>query len=176
MNIPVVLGQLSYRYPSILVDAVTEHEPGRRIVAVKNVTVSEEFFQGHFPGTPLMPGVLMIESLTQVATLLLAGGELGENGAWLRSVVGAKFRRQVVPGDRLALEVSMGRRRGRIARAAAVASVDGQVVAEAELVIVVEGWKRSIAPGSGAFAANGRHGTAIHETALVSPGAVIGPG
>ena len=73
IDIPPVLERLAYRYPSVLVDAVTRHEPGRRIVAVKNVTVSEEFFQGHFPGTPLLPAVLMIESLTQVATLLLAG-------------------------------------------------------------------------------------------------------
>ena len=74
MRILPALEHLSYRYPSVLVDAVTRHEPGRRIVAVKNVTVNEEFFQGHFPGTPLMPGVLMIESLTQVASLLLFAG------------------------------------------------------------------------------------------------------
>ena len=134
-----VLERLTYRYPSVLVDAVTEHEPGRRIVAVKNVTVNEEFFQGHFPGTPLMPGVLMIESLTQVATLLLlrrAGRDAG--CAWLRGVDNAKFRRQVVPGDRLELEVTLGRRRGRLVRAAAVASVAASVVAEAELVLAVE--------------------------------------
>ena len=71
INIPEVLDRLCYRYPSPLVDAVTEHEPGRRVVAVKNVTVNEEFFQGHFPGAPLMPGVLMIETLAQVATILL---------------------------------------------------------------------------------------------------------
>ena len=68
------LDRLSCRYPSLLVDDIVEHEPGRRIVAVKNVTVGEEFFQGHFPGAPLMPAVLMIESMTQVATLLIAGG------------------------------------------------------------------------------------------------------
>ena len=77
ISIPPILERLAYRYPAVLVDAVTEYEPGHRIVAVKNVTVSEEFFQGHFPGTPLMPGVLMIESLTQVATLLVAGISTG---------------------------------------------------------------------------------------------------
>ena len=71
LNIPQAIDRLCYRYPSALVDAVTEHEPGKRLVAVKNVTVNEDFFQGHFPGTPLMPGVLMIETLAQVATLLL---------------------------------------------------------------------------------------------------------
>ena len=112
MSIPAVLERLSYRYPAVFVDAVTQHTPGRRIVAVKNVTVGEEFFQGHFPGTPLMPGVLMIESLTQVATLLLlAGGDRPSGRAWLRAVENAKFRRQVVPGDRLRLEISLGRRR-----------------------------------------------------------------
>ena len=73
-NIPLLLERLPYRYPSFLVDAVIQHEAGRRLVAVKNVTVSEEFFQGHFPGTPLMPGVLMIETLAQVATVLLMNG------------------------------------------------------------------------------------------------------
>ncbi len=83
----------------MLVDAVTEHEPGKRLVAVKNVTVGEDFFQGHFPGTPLMPGVLMIETLAQVATLLLVQGPDGKPSghAYLRGVDDAKFRRQVVP-------------------------------------------------------------------------------
>jgi UDP-N-acetylglucosamine acyltransferase len=164
MNIPPVLDRLAFRYPSVLVDAVTEHEPGRRIVAVKNVTVSEEFFQGHFPGTPVMPGVLMIESLTQVATLLLATApsESCWSRAWLRGVDSAKFRRQVVPGDRIELQVTLGRRRGRIARAAAVATVEGHVVAEATLVISFEPSSRP----------DGR----IHETAIVHPEARVGEG
>jgi UDP-N-acetylglucosamine acyltransferase len=171
MSIPLVLERLSYRYPSVLVDVVTQHVPGRRITAVKNVTVSEEFFQGHFPGLPLMPGVLMIESLTQVATLLLlAGGDERAGRVWLRGVDNAKFRRQVVPGDRLDLQVALGRRRGRIARASAVASVAGHVVAEADLVMVVEPVTR--APGRGPVI----HETAIvHSAARVGEGTVIGP-
>src|SRR5439155_6193098 len=74
INIPILLDRLCYRYPSLLVDAITEHEPGRRVVAIKNVTVNEEFFQGHFPGAPLLPAVLMLESLTQVAAILLLQG------------------------------------------------------------------------------------------------------
>ena len=70
-DIPILLDRLCYRYPSMLVDAIVEHEPGRRIVAVKNVTVNEEYFQGHFPGAPLLPAVLMLETLTQVAAVLL---------------------------------------------------------------------------------------------------------
>src|SRR6185503_15422620 len=90
------------------------------------------FFQGHFPGTPLMPAVLMIESLTQVASLLLPTGRVS-----LRGVDNAKFRRQVVPGDRLRLEVTLDRRRGPVVRARAAAHVGGQLVAEAELVLAV---------------------------------------
>src|SRR4029453_15851190 len=111
LPIASAVDRLASRYPSLLVDDIAEEEPGRRIVAVKNVTVNEEFFQGHFPGTPLMPAVLMIESLTQVAALLLPTGRIS-----LRGVDNAKFRRQVVPGDRLKLEVTLGRRPRQLAR------------------------------------------------------------
>ena len=165
MNIPPLLERLAYRYPSLLVDAVTEHEPGRRIVAVKNVTVSEEFFQGHFPGTPLLPAVLMIESLAQVATLMLSQAGDGADHVFLRGVDNAKFRRQVVPGDRLQLEVTMGRRRGRVQRATGFATVEGQIVAEANLVIALEPreCRTSRAP-------------VVHETASVHPKARLGEG
>ncbi|MDQ3070533.1 MAG: acyl-ACP--UDP-N-acetylglucosamine O-acyltransferase [Acidobacteriota bacterium] len=160
-SIHQTLDRLSYRYPSLLVDAVTEHEPGRRLVAVKNVTVNEDFFQGHFPGTPVMPGVLMIETLAQVATLLLFGAHKGNGRAYLRAVENVKFRRQVVPGDRVRLEVTMGRQRGPIARALGIAYVGEHVVAEAELVL-------GLGPAKPA--------DLIHPTAIIGAGAEIGEG
>ncbi len=155
-----MLDRLCHRYPSLLVDTIAEHEPGRRLVAVKNVSVNEEFFTGHFPGKPLMPAVLMIEALTQVATLLLLDPPShGHSGrVQLRGVDNAKFRKQVVPGDRLKLTVTLGPIRRSIVRAAATAEVDGQTVAEAELVLVVT-------PGAD-----------IDPLARVHPGAVIGEG
>ncbi|MGE0040206.1 MAG: acyl-ACP--UDP-N-acetylglucosamine O-acyltransferase [Vicinamibacterales bacterium] len=164
--IPAALDRLSYRYPSVLIDAVAEHEPGRRIVAVKNVTVNEEFFQGHFPGAPLMPGVLMIEALTQAATVLVLereGADPAEHVS-LRGVDNAKFRRQVVPGDRLRLEVTIARQAGPIVRARAQADVAGQVVAEAELVLTVRADGVRIDPLA-----------RVHPDAVIGAGTVIGP-
>ena len=168
ISIPHAIERLCYRYPSALVDAVTEYEPGRRLVAVKNVTVNEDFFQGHFPGTPLMPGVLMIETLAQVATMLLVSGPEGEpdGHAYLRGVDNAKFRRQVVPGDRLRLEVTLGPRRSNLARAHAVAYIAEAVVAEAELVM-------GLAPDERPA---GQRGIKAHATAIIHPGARIGAG
>ena len=168
INIPQALDRLCYRYPSPLIDAITEHEPGRRIRAVKNVTVNEDFFQGHFPGDPLMPGVLMIETLAQVATILLTqdpnDGSIGRT--WLRGVDNAKFRLRVVPGDRLMLEVTAGPRRASLARMRAVASIDGNVAAQAELLMGLEsaGVARRTQPAT------------IHPTAIVHPSAQVGAG
>jgi UDP-N-acetylglucosamine acyltransferase len=161
INIPIHLDRLCYRYPSMLVDAITEHAAGRRLVAVKNVTVNEEFFQGHFPGAPTLPGVLMLESLSQVAAILLLQREGAPPNAriYLRGVNDAKFRRQVVPGDRLRLEVSLGRRRASLARARAVAYVGDQIVAEADLLLV-------LVPDR----------TQIDATAIVHPQAQVGAG
>jgi UDP-N-acetylglucosamine acyltransferase len=137
INIPILLDRLCYRSPSLLVDEIAQHDAGRRLVAVKNVTVNEEFFQGHFPGTPLMPAVLMLESMAQVAAILLLQREDASPNAriYLRGVDDAKFRRQVVPGDRLRLEVTLGARRASLARAHAAAFVGDQLVAEARLLL-----------------------------------------
>jgi UDP-N-acetylglucosamine acyltransferase len=161
IDLPSLLDRVYHRYPSLLVDAVAEHEPGVRLVAVKNVSVNEDFSQGHYPGKPLMPAVLMIEALTQAAAVLLLERHDAPASArvFLRGVNRAKFRKQVIPGDRLKLDVRLGRVRSRLAKAQATAYVDGQTVAEAELLIGIE-------PGA-AF---------IHPTASVHPSARIGEG
>jgi len=170
LPIAAAVDRLSSRYPSLLVDDIAEHEPGRRIVAVKNVTVNEEFFQGHFPGAPLMPGVLMIESLAQVAALLLPGVRVS-----LRGVNNAKFRRQVVPGDRLQLEVALARQRGALIRAVATASVDGHTVAEAELVLAVHEDEAEVDPTAHvAPSAQIGAGTIIGPHAVIGPNVVLG--
>jgi UDP-N-acetylglucosamine acyltransferase len=165
-NIPILLDRHCYRYPSLLVDAITEHEPGRRLVAVKNVTIGEEFFQGHFPGAPLMPGVLMLESLSQVAAILLLERQDAAPNVrvFLRGVNDAKFRRQVVPGDRLRLEITLGRRRTSLARAQATAYVGNQVVSECELLLGIVPDRTEIDPTA-----------IVHATAVIGEGTTIGP-
>jgi UDP-N-acetylglucosamine acyltransferase len=166
LDLPALLGRVYYRYPSIMFDAVTEHEPGRRLVAVKNMTVNEEFFQGHFPGMPLMPAVLMIESLTQVAAVLVLerANAPQSSRASLRGVDGAKFRRTVVPGDRLRIEVSLGRLRSRLARVQAAAYVADEKVVEASLLLAIEPGPAFVDPSA-----------TIHPAARIGQGTTIGP-
>ena len=152
------LERLIHRFPSRLVDTVAEHEPGKRLVAFKNVTVNEDFFQGHFPHKPVMPAVLMIEALTQAATLLLSD----RPRVRLRGVDDAKFRKQVIPGDQLKLVVTRGASRGPITKVAAVVEVEGQPVMEATLLLAAE--------DEAAMAG------AIDPAARIEPGAVIGEG
>ena len=152
-----LLDRLAHRFPSLLVDSIAEHEPGKRLVAFKNVTVNEDFFQGHFPGKPLMPAVLTIEALAQAATLLVLDDHHA-HGVQLRGVDDAKFRKHVVPGDQLKLTVTRRAMRGPLVRAAAVAEVAGQIVAEAELLL-------SVTPVA-----------MIDPLASVAPTAEIGPG
>ena len=162
----------------MLVDAITEHEPGRRLVAVKNVTVAEEFFQGHFPGTPIMPAVLMVESLSQVAAILLLQREDAppRTRVYLRGVNNAKFRKQVVPGDRLRLEISLGQRRAALARAQAVAFVGDQVVAECELLLGLMPERTDIDASAKVHpSAEVGDGTRIGPHAVIGPRVSIGP-
>lgn len=178
INIPQVVDRLCYRYPTLLVDAVTDFVPGERVVAIKNVTVNEDFFQGHFPGSPVMPGVLMIETLAQVASILLLQGasELSTERTAIRAVRGAKFRRQVVPGDQVRLEVTTERRRGPIAWVRSVAYVGENVVAEGRLIIGVDGDRPNIHPTAiVAFGARIGAGTDVGPGAVIGPHVTIGP-
>jgi 3-hydroxyacyl-[acyl-carrier-protein] dehydratase len=129
---------IPHRYPFLLIDRVLEIEPGRRIVGLKNVTANEEFFRGHFPNYPIMPGVLIVEALAQAgAVLLLAQPEEQGKLPLFAGINNFRFRRQVVPGDQLRLEVEFTMRRGPIGRGQARATVDGEVAAEGELTFAV---------------------------------------
>jgi UDP-N-acetylglucosamine acyltransferase len=166
------LDRISFRFPSSLVDAVLEHQRGERIVAVKNLSVSEDFFQGHFPGAPVLPAVLMIEALTQVASVLVLerDGVAPTARVSLRGVNKAKFRRQVVPGDRVRLDVRLDRTRSTLARLQGVAYVESHTVAEAELLIAIEPGPAFIDP-----TARVEPGATIGEGTVVGPHCVIGP-
>jgi 3-hydroxyacyl-[acyl-carrier-protein] dehydratase len=128
---------LPHRYPFLMVDRVVEFEAGRRIVCHKNATINEPFFQGHFPGRPVMPGVLVIEALAQAGGLLIQlSNEADATGKvfYLVKVDGAKFSQMVVPGDRIELQVTLKRTIRNMAMFESVALVDGQQVACAEIL------------------------------------------
>ena len=129
---------IPHRYPILLVDRIVELEPGKRAVGLKNVTTNEWFFEGHFPDNPIMPGVLIIEALAQTgAVAALSADEFKGKLGLFAGIDGVRFRRQVVPGDQLRLEVEMGRLRRGIGRASAKATVEGETAAEGRLTFAL---------------------------------------
>lgn len=134
MNIDEIQKYLPHRYPMLLVDRVLELEPGKRCVGIKNVTMNESFFQGHYPGMPIMPGVLILEAMAQAGAMLLLSDETYQG---MVPVIGAiddvKFRRPVIPGDQLRTTVELLRFRSGVGRIRASATVQGEPVAEMEL-------------------------------------------
>ncbi len=139
LDVKAILASLPHRYPFLLVDRVVEMEPGRRIVALKNVTLNEPFFQGHFPGVPVMPAVLIVEALAQAGAVLMLH-DLAERDRRLVLFTGidaARFRRAVKPGDQLRLTMEVRQLRARACRMSGRAEVDGQLAAEAEIFSVL---------------------------------------
>ncbi len=139
MDIQRILRLLPHRYPFLLVDRVVECVPGSHIKAYKNVTFNEPFFQGHFPDAPIMPGVLILEALAQTGGLLAAAGmgDLDDKLFLFTGLDAVKFRRQVVPGDRLDLECSNLRLKLKLCKMEARAFVDGKLAAEAQITAAI---------------------------------------
>ncbi len=138
LTITEIMDILPHRYPMLLVDRVLEIEPGKRIVGIKNVTANEQFFQGHFPGAPVMPGVLIVEAMAQCAAILFLRDlpDRDRKMFLFGGVDKARFRRPVVPGDQLRLECQLLQRRSNSVRIRGLATVGGELVAEAEMLSV----------------------------------------
>lgn len=151
-DIQEILGLLPHRYPFLLIDRVVEFERGKRLVAIKNVTMNEPFFQGHFPGYPLMPGVLIVEAMAQAGAIIMLH-EIPDRDKKLAVFTGidkAKFRRPVTPGDQLRIEVNVLAFKSRLGRMEAQALVDGKVACQATLTCSIVSKVREPQPEAGA--------------------------
>lgn len=142
IDINEILQYLPHRYPFLLVDRIVEFEEGKRVLALKNVTINEPFFPGHFPHRPVMPGVLILEAMAQAAAVLsfkTVGHKPDENSiVYFAGIDKARFKRPVGPGDQLMMEVTIARKLRNIWKYEAVARVDGEVAAEAELMCALK--------------------------------------
>lgn len=139
MDIQQIKETIPHRYPFLLVDKVTEIEEGKRVIGLKNVTINEPFFQGHFPDYPVMPGVLILEALAQVGAIAVLGMEENKGKiGFLAGVDKCRFKRQVVPGDTLELEVEILRMKGPIGKGKGIATVNGEVACQAEITFAIK--------------------------------------
>jgi len=139
-DIQEIINTLPHRYPFLLVDRILEFEKNKRIVGLKNVTINEPFFQGHFPGHPIMPGVLLLEAMAQTGAVLALksyAGDVQSKVIYFMSIDKAKFRKPVVPGDQVRFELELLKMRGSITSLKAEAKVDGALVAEAEMMAMI---------------------------------------
>ncbi len=142
MDIREIMRHIPHRYPFILVDRILELEPNKKVVGLKNVSMNEPFFQGHFPGTPIMPGVLILEAMAQTSGVLAIASMAAESGKsalmYFMGLDQVKFRKMVVPGDQLIMELTVLKQRAKIMKLAGTAKVEGQIAAEAQLMATIE--------------------------------------
>jgi 3-hydroxyacyl-[acyl-carrier-protein] dehydratase len=140
VDIARVMHAIPHRYPFLMIDRVIDMVPNQSAIGIKNVSINESFFQGHFPNHPVMPGVLIIESMAQTAAVLVVetlGPDAAGKVVYFMSIEGAKFRRPVVPGDQLRIHVTKDRHRGNVWKFSAIARVDGLSVAEATYAAMI---------------------------------------
>jgi beta-hydroxyacyl-ACP dehydratase FabZ len=136
LDVREIMDRIPHRYPFLLVDRVIELVPGQSIVAIKNVTMNEPFFQGHFPGSPVMPGVLIIEALAQAGAVLLLSDipDRASKLVYFTGIDEARFRRPVIPGDQIRLTMDVLKLRSRTCKMRGIAEVEGELAAEAEIM------------------------------------------